>query len=82
MVSKAQEAALLLLRQREKKLMENVRNLKVDRILSEMKSMSEFIKEYHLDKKLVTETVKGAYRLLMDSERYAEAAALAKKYRL
>jgi hypothetical protein len=82
MATKAQDAALRLLRQREKKLMENARNLKAEGILSEIKGMAAFIKEYHLEQKLVVEIVKGVYGLLMDGERYEEAAALAKKYRL
>jgi hypothetical protein len=82
MATKAQDAALRLLRQRENKLMENVRNLKAESIRLEIRGMAEFIKEYHLDQKLIMETVKGVYGLLMDGERYEEAAALAKKYRL
>ena len=82
MATKAQDAALRLLRQREKKLMENVRNLKTQGILSEIKGMGDFIKEYHLEQKIIVEIVKGVYGLLMDGERYEEAAALAKRYRL
>ena len=82
MATKAQEAALQLLRKREKKLMENVRTLTMDHIVREIKAMGAYIKEYHLDQKLVIEIVNGVYGLLMDGERYEEAAALARKYRL
>lgn len=82
MTTKAQDAALLLLRKQEKKLMGEVRNRTLDSILAEVQSMGSFAREYHLDGKLMNEIVKGIYGLLMDGERYAEAADLAKKYRL
>jgi hypothetical protein len=82
MVTKAQEAALRLIRRKEKDLMENVRDLNVKQILKEIKAIGDLIKEYHLEQKLVIEIVKGVYGLLMDGERYADAATLAKHYRL
>lgn len=82
MATKAQEAALQLLRKREKHLMENVRTLAMDNISAEIKAMGALIKEYHLDQKLVIEIVNGVYGLLMDGERYEDAAALAKRHRL
>ena len=82
MATKAQEAALKLLRKREKNLMEHVRHFSLEQILREIDGLKAFIKEYHLERQLLTGIVKGVYGLLMDGERYAEAAAIAKTHRL
>lgn len=82
MATKAQEAALKLLRKREKNLMEHARHFTLEKILQEVNGLKDFINEYHLERQLLTEIVKGVYGLLMDGERYAEAAAIAKTYRL
>ena len=82
MASKAQQAALMVLRRQEKYLMQNVRNLGIDKISDEISGISGIVGEYGLEKKIVVEIVKSVYGLLMDGERYSEAATLAKKYRL
>jgi cell division protein FtsB len=82
MATKAQEAALRFLRQREKSLMEKARHFSLEKILREINALKDFISEYHLERQLLTEIVRGVYGLLMDGERYAEAAAIAKTYRL
>jgi hypothetical protein len=82
MGSKAQQAALMVLRRQETHLMQNVRNFGIDKISEEIQGISGIVREYGLEKKIVVEIVKSVYGLLMDGERYAEAATLAKRYRL